>query len=73
MYATVTRDQFEIRDEAIIHIATGAEFTPVLGHAESVLIWTGEIGRKLWSGEIYRYADVMMTMKKVWRELILDQ
>ena len=50
-----------------------AEFTPVLGHAESVLIWTGEIGRKLWSSEIYRYADVMVTMKKVWRELILDQ
>jgi hypothetical protein len=39
-----------------------------MGHAESVLIWTGEIGNRLWSGEIYRYADVILMMKKVWRE-----
>lgn len=73
MYAQVTRDQFEITADAIIHVPTGAEFTPVLGHAESLLVWTGEIGRKLWSGEIYRYADVMVMMKNLWREIILDK
>ena len=70
MFAQVTRDQFEIREEAIIHRPTGAEFTPVMGHAESVLIWTGEIGRRLLSGEVYRYADVMLMMKKLWREVV---
>ena len=57
MFAQVARDQFEIKEDAIIHTPTGAEFTPVMGHAESVLIWTGEIGNRLWSGEVYRYAD----------------
>jgi hypothetical protein len=70
MFAQVTRDQFEIKDDAIVHTPTGAEFTPVMGHAESVLIWTGEIGRRLWSGEVYRYADVMLMMKKLWREVV---
>jgi hypothetical protein len=69
MYAQVTRDQFEIKDEAIIHTPTGAEFTPVLGHADSVLIWTGEISNGLSSGDIYQYAEVMVMMKKLWREL----
>jgi hypothetical protein len=68
MYAQVTRDQFEIKDEAIIHTPTGAEFIPVLGHADSVLIWTGEIGN--WSGDVYQYADLMVMMKKLWSELL---
>jgi hypothetical protein len=66
MFAQVARDQFEIKEDAIIHIPTGAEFTPVMGHAESVLIWTGEIGNRLWTGEVYRYADVILMMKKLW-------
>ncbi len=66
MFAQVARDQFEIKEDAIIHTPTGAEFTPVMGHAESVLIWTGEIGNRLWSGEVYRYADVILMMKKLW-------
>jgi hypothetical protein len=70
VYAQVTRDQFEIKDEAIIHTPTGAEFTPILGHAGSVLIWTGEIGNRLWSGDVYQYADVIVMMKKLWRELL---
>jgi hypothetical protein len=51
MYTQVTRDQFQINDEVIIHRPTGAEFTPTLGHADSVTIWTGEIGNRLPSGE----------------------
>lgn len=66
MFAQVARDQFEIKEDAIIHTPTGAEFTPVMGHAESVLIWTGEIGNRLGSGEVYRYADVILMMKKLW-------
>ena len=68
MYAQVTRDQFEINGGAITHRPTGAEFTPVLGHKDSVLIWTGEIGRMLPSGEAYRYAEVMRMMRTLWHE-----
>jgi hypothetical protein len=51
MYTQVTRDQFQINDEVIIHRPTGAEFTSTLGHADFVTIWTGEIGNRLPSGE----------------------
>ena len=74
MFAQVARDQFEIKEDAIIHTPTGAELTPVMGQAESVLIWTGEIGNRLWSGEVYRYADVILMMKKLWAgsRLLID-
>lgn len=69
MYAQVTRDQFEISDELVIHRPTGAEFTPTLGYADSVTIWTGEVGNRLPSGEAYLYADVLAMMRTLWREL----
>ena len=45
MYTKVMRDQFEIKGGAIIHVPTRAEFTPVTGTLDSLLIWTGDIGR----------------------------
>ena len=68
MYTRVTRGQFQINDEAIIHGPTGAEFTPTLGQADSVTIWTGDIGNRLPSGEAYRYADVLAMMRTLWRD-----
>jgi hypothetical protein len=62
----VTRDQFEIRDDLVIHTPTGAEFTPE--KEDSVLVWTGEIGRKLSSGAVYQYGDVLAVMRAFWRE-----
>jgi len=64
----VTRDQFEVRDDLIVHTPTGAEFTPHSKREESLLVWTGEIGRRLSSGAIYQYDDVLAVMKTVWRE-----
>ena len=71
MYAKVVRNQFQVKDESIIHTPTGAEFTPVLGASESMVIWTGDIGRALPDGAVYRYAEVLAVMKKVWRETAL--
>ena len=71
MYAKVTRDQFQLRDESIVHTPTGAEFTPVIGDGDSMLIWTGDIGRSLPDGALYRYADVLVMMKRLWREMAL--
>jgi hypothetical protein len=53
MYTKVLCAQFEIKDGAIIHRPTGAEFTPVTGTRDSLLIWTGDIG-SLHTGEQYR-------------------
>jgi hypothetical protein len=68
MYTKVMRDQFEIKDGAIIHTPTGAEFTPVTSTPGSMLIWTGEIGSVLHTGERYRYADVLAVMKTIWHQ-----
>jgi len=71
MYAKVMRHQFQVKDESIIHTPTGAEFTPVDADSESIVIWTGEIGKTLPDGAVYRYAEVLAMMRKVWRETSL--
>ena len=64
----VTLDQFEVRDNLVIHRPTGAEFTPHSEKEDSVLVWTGEIGSRLSSGEFYQYGEVLAVMKAIWRE-----
>ena len=64
----VTLDQFEVRDDLVVHTPTGAEFTPHSGKGDSVLVWTGEIGSRLSSGEFYQYGEVLTVMKAIWRE-----
>jgi len=67
-HAKVTPDQFEVRDDLVVHTPTGAEFIPNRGREESVVVWTGTIGKKPASGAIYRYGEVLAAMKAVWRE-----
>ena len=43
MHTPVNRSQFEIKDTTVVHIPTGAEFMPQAG--DSVIVWTGDIGR----------------------------
>jgi hypothetical protein len=69
MYAKVMRDQFEINAESIIHTPTAAEFTPAFGLEDSVVVWTGDIGKQLPDGHIYCYADVLEMMKRLRREI----
>jgi len=66
MHTRATRSQFEIKDTSVIHTPTGAEFIPQSG--DSVLVWTGDIGQKLPSGNVYQYRDVLDMMRTVWRE-----
>jgi hypothetical protein len=65
MFAKVMRDQFERRDESIMHIPTGAEFTPGLSVEGSVMVWTGNLGRRLPDGLVYRYEEVLGMVKEV--------
>ena len=63
MYTRVTKDQFEIRDGAYTHTPTGAEFAPNPNSEGSMLIYTGNIGSKLASGDLFAYDDVLKVMK----------
>ena len=68
MYTPVRRDQFDTRGDTIIHAPTGAEFTANPSSRDSFIIWTGELGRHLPSGDRYSYADVLALVKSIWRE-----
>jgi hypothetical protein len=57
MYTRVTKDQFEIRDGVYIHIPTEAEFAPNPNSEGSMVIYTGNIGSKLASGELFAYVE----------------
>jgi len=70
MHSMVTRSQFEIKDATVLHTPTGAEFIPQVG--DSVIEWTGDIGQKLPSGDVYRYEDVLDVMRTVWGDLLRD-
>ena len=66
MHTQANRSQFEIKGPTVLHTPTGAEFIPQVG--DSVVVWTGDIGQKLPSGDVYRYHDVLDVMRTVWRE-----
>jgi hypothetical protein len=73
MYTRVTKDQFEIRDGICIHTPTQAEFAPNPNSEGSMLIYTGNIGSKLASGELFAYAEVLQVMKVLWEEVSRHQ
>jgi hypothetical protein len=65
MQTRATQSQFEIKDTTVVHTPTRAKFIPQIG--DSVLVWTGDIGQKLPSGDVYQYRDVLDMMRTVWR------
>jgi hypothetical protein len=54
----VTDDQFEIEDNEVVHLPTGARWTAYPGRAEPHLYSAGMIGSVLPNGEDYRLDDV---------------
>ena len=73
MYTRVTKDQFEILDGVYIHTPTEAEFAPNPNSEGSMVIYTGNIGSRLASGQLFAYAEVLQVMKRVWEEVSRDQ
>ena len=73
MYTRVTKEQFEIRDGVYIHTPTEAEFTPDPNSEGSMVIYTGNIGSRLASGQLFAYAEVLQVMKRLWEEVSRDQ
>ena len=73
MYTRVTKDQFEIRDGVYIHTPTEAEFAPNPHSEGSMVIYTGNIGSKLASGDLFAYDDVLKVMKALWEQVSQHQ
>ena len=73
MYTRVTKDQFEIRDGVYIHTPTKAEFAPNPNSEGSMVIYTGNIGSRLASGQLFAHAEVLQVMKRLWEEVSRDQ
>jgi hypothetical protein len=73
MYTRVTKEQFEIRDGVYIHTPTEAEFAPNLNTEGSMLIYTGNIGSKLASGELFAYGEGLQVMKVLWEDVSRHQ
>jgi hypothetical protein len=73
MYTRVTKDQFEIRDGVYIHTPTEAEFAPNPNSEGSMVIYTGNIGSKLASGDLFAYDDVLKVMKTLWEQVSQHQ
>lgn len=66
MYADVSADQFSLAEGSVVHLPTGAEFTPVTKSATSLTVWTGAIERVTADGRIFKYEDVLRAMRSFW-------
>ena len=73
MYTRVTKEQFEIRNGVYIHTPTKAEFAPNPNSEGSMVIYTGNIGLRLASGQLFAYAEVLQVMKDLWQEISQNQ
>jgi hypothetical protein len=73
MYTRVTKEQFEIRNGVYIHTPTEAEFAPNPSSEGSMVIYTGNIGSRLASGQLFAYAEVLQVMKVLWQEISQNQ
>ena len=74
MYTRVTKEQFEIRNGVYIHTpTTKAEFAPNPNSEGSMVIYTGNIGSRLASGQLFAYAEVLQVMKVLWQEISQNQ
>jgi hypothetical protein len=56
-----------------IHTPTEAEFAPNPSSEGSIVIYTGNIGSRLASGQLFAYAEVLRVMKVLWQEISQDQ
>jgi hypothetical protein len=66
----VTRDQFDISSQGIVHKPTGAAFTPFPGDRYSGTTRIGTVDSPQPNGVIYRAEDVERIMRELWAEYL---
>jgi hypothetical protein len=66
----VTRDQFNISPQGIVHKPTDAAFTPYPGDPLSGVMRLGTLGNQQSDGNGYRADDVQRIMRELWAEYV---
>jgi hypothetical protein len=69
----VTRDQFDISRQGIVHKPTGAAFTPHPGDRYSGTTRMGALGSPQLNGVVYRAEDVERIMRELWAEYVTSR
>jgi hypothetical protein len=54
----VTRDQFEVRENEVVHVPTGARFNAFRGQGHVKSVTWGRAGKKMETGEEYPREEV---------------
>jgi hypothetical protein len=67
----VTEDQFEIDDQGIKHIPTGAHFVPYAGNPRGGgNMRLGNLGNRLADGRDFRPEEVQSMMQRLWEAFL---
>jgi hypothetical protein len=70
MSTPVQRDQFTIAPKSIVHLPTGATYTPHPGAPYAGTINPSQLGNALPNGEYYRAHEVKAMMEQLWAEYV---
>ena len=70
MFTPVRRDQFKIAHKGIVHLPTGAAYTPHPGAPYVGTMNPNQLGKVLPSGEDYRPDEVKEMMEQLWAEYV---
>jgi len=66
----VTRNQFNITPQGIVHKPTEAAFIPHPGDPHSGIVRLGQLGNQPRSGNHYELEDVQRRMRELWEEFV---
>ena len=70
MSTPVRRDQFKIAPKGIVHLPTGATYTPHSGAPYVGTMDPSQLGNVLSNGEDYRPHEVKAMMEQLWGEYV---
>jgi hypothetical protein len=68
----VTRNQFNITPQGIVHKPTEAAFVPDPGDPRSGIVRLGQLGSQLPNGNHYESEDVQRMMRELWEEFVAE-
>ena len=66
----VTRNQFNITPQGIVHKPTEAAFIPHPGDPHSGIVRLGQLGNQRPNGNHYEPEDVQRMMRELWEEFV---
>ena len=70
MTTLVTRNQFNVTPQGVVHKPTDAAFIPSPDDPHSGTIRLGQLGNQHPNGREYRAEDVQRIMRELWEEFV---